>query len=140
MVLAALVLPIVEALHREFKDVQFKDAFLDFLKETPLTYRIVVQFILILMKVMSKGAVLDDYFDDRAYPQTEPGNTDFIHGLCNAERENMKWLWDALDFSEKIMIESGEFTDYYKGSPLLKSLDQDLLRKFHSASSWDKAC
>ena len=52
----------------------------------------------------------------------------------------MKWLWDALDFTEKIVTESGEFTDYYKVSPLLKSLDQDLLRKFHSASSWDKAC
>ena len=53
------------------------------------------------MKVMSKGAVLDDYFDDRACLQTEPGNTDLIHGLCKAEREHMKWLWDALDFTEK---------------------------------------
>ena len=52
--------------------------FFDNFKETPLTYRIVVQFILILMKRMSEGAVLDDYFDDRADLQTEPGNTDFI--------------------------------------------------------------
>ena len=61
--------------------------FYDNFKETPLTYRIVVQFTLILMKRMSKGAVLDDYFDDRADLQTEPGNTDFIHGICNPERD-----------------------------------------------------
>ena len=42
----------------------------------------------------------------------------------------MKWLWDALDFTEKIVTESGEFTDYYKGSPLLKSLDQICCKSF----------
>ena len=32
---------------------------------------LVVQFILILMKIMFKGAVVDEYFDDRAYLQVE---------------------------------------------------------------------
>ena len=36
----------------------------------------------------------------------------------------MKWLWDALDFIETVVTESGEFTGYYNGNPLLKPLDQ----------------
>ena len=30
----------------------------------------------------------------------------------------------AIDFMERIVIESSQFTDYYKGSRILKSLDE----------------
>ena len=36
----------------------------------------------------------------------------------------------ALDFMEKIVIESSQFTDYYKGSRILKSLDEICYESF----------
>ena len=80
------VLPIAEVLHHKFKDAYFEN-----FKET-----LIVLFILCLMKIMFNEAVLDEYFDERAYLQVEPGNTDFIHGLCKAERKQMKWFWNLL--------------------------------------------
>ena len=87
-----LVLPIAEVLHHEFKDAYFEN-----FKGT-----LVFQFILILMKIMFKEAVLDEYFDDRAYLQVEPGNTGFIHGYAKRTRTYEM----ALDFTEKIVTES----------------------------------
>ena len=45
----------------------------------------------------------------------------------------------ALDFIEKVATESGEFTGYYKGSRILKSLDEIRYESF-VRFMLDKAC
>ena len=64
-----------------------------------------------------------DNLTHAAYLQAGHGNTDFIYGICKAEREHKKWLWVDLDFTEKVVTEGGELIDYYNTSPLVKSLD-----------------
>ena len=76
------------------------------------------------MKIVSKGAVLIMILMIKLTYKQSRGSTDFIHGYCEAERDDIKCLCDTLDFTENVVTESRSSLVIIKESPLLNSLDQ----------------